>query len=389
MSQPGVIERAAESVAPPPVRVVVALCPSQRSVKSGCRQCVTRCPVDAIEFREQRFDVKEICSGCGVCYAACPTGAVELRQRDDRTLALALRVAVEADPGKVARITCEKDSTLPGGALVLPCLGRLTENLVVAALAEGASRVEVKVPECEGCPMARGMEGFEQTVELARALCRLIGRPDSLVVVDQFEGAVPGAPAAPPESAYSRREFFRAFRRQAAVAVADALPAAPQAPTPVSAWGAAQNPRRSHLLELLARFPTTGPTLVAANGFPFATLQVNDNCVGCNVCEALCPTGALTRNETAESFALRFDPGKCVNCQVCAKACYTRAIRLQVAVDLKSVLHGGETEVIRFQKRRCEICGQPSVARGETLCFACVKRRRLLRRVFEQSGEER
>jgi ferredoxin len=270
---------------------------------------------------------------------------------------------------------------------VLPCLGRLTENLIPAALAEGASRVEVKVPQCEACPMLRGMEAFPQTIDTASALCHLVGRADRLVPVDRFEGAEPGAAAVPAEPAYSRRDFLRRLSRQAAATVAEALPATPPTPTPVSEWGLAENRRRTHLLELLARFEATVPTQVLASGFPFATLTVSGNCVGCNVCEALCPTGALRREETADNFALHFEARKCVNCGVCAAACYTRAIHLETAVDLKSVLAGGATEVIRFAKRRCEMCGQPSVGRGETLCFACLRRRRLLTRVFEQSWQ--
>lgn len=385
MGPQGLIERAAEVVAPAPVRVVISLCPSQRSIKSDCRQCVTHCPLDAIAFGDQQFTVKEQCTGCGVCYAACPTGAVELKKSDDRALALALRAAVGADPARLARITCEKDAAPPSRALMLPCLGRLTENLIMAALADGASRVEVKVPQCEGCPMALGMAGFERMIETARALCHLVGRAGSLVLVDGFEGAVPGDPIVAPEPEYSRRDFFRSLRGRAAATVAEALPVTPSAPAPVSEGAVAENRRRTHLLELLGRFSATVPTPIAAADLPFATLRVNDNCIGCNVCEALCPTGALRREETEETFALHLDSRKCVNCRVCASACYTRAIRLQAAGDLKSVLGGGETEVIRFTKRRCEICGQPSVRRGETLCFACIKRRRLLARVFEQS----
>jgi ferredoxin len=383
------VERAAEVVAPAPVRVVGALCASQRSIKSDCRRCVTHCPIDAIAFGDQQFTLKEACTRCGVCYAVCPTGAVELAKHDDRALGLTLRAAVSADPAKVARITCEQDAAPAHGALVLPCLGRLTENLVIGALADGASRVEVKRQPCERCPMARGMAGFERTIETAVVLSRFVGRAGRLVVVDEFEGALPGAPAEPCELPYSRRDFFRNVRSQVTTTVAAAVPAPPSVPTPGSTWRAAESPRRALLLDLVARFMETVPAPVAADGLPFASLMVNGNCVGCNVCETLCPTGALRRCEDEETFALRFDPRKCVNCRVCASACYTRAIRLQTAVDLQSVLGAEATEVVRFSKRRCEVCGQPSVGRGETLCFACAKRRRLLRRVFEQSGGER
>jgi ferredoxin len=383
MRNGSVIERAAA----PPVGVRVPLCAAQRSVKCGCRSCVAVCPVDAIAFGDQQFRISEQCTGCGICYAVCPTGAVELARNDDRAFASALQAAVRGDGERVARIACGRDAPPPARALVLPCLGRLTEHLVVSALADGAGRVEVKLPACESCPMVRGMAGFERTVETARTLCRLVGRNEAFVLVERFEGAAEGAPAAAPGTAYSRREFFRNLRRQATAAVADALPAEPVVPMAVSEWGAVESRRRSDLLRLLARFPATVPTPVLAEGLPFATVAVNGNCVGCNVCEALCPAGALRREETEQSFALYFEASRCVNCGACAEACYTRAIRLHAPPDLGAALVAGSVEVIRFTKRRCEVCGQSAVRAGEALCFACAKRRRLLRRAFEQEVE--
>jgi H+/Na+-translocating ferredoxin:NAD+ oxidoreductase subunit B len=52
---------------------------------SGCGECATICPVEAVDLRDGVPVVdREWCIGCGVCATACPTNAVKLTVRDEK-----------------------------------------------------------------------------------------------------------------------------------------------------------------------------------------------------------------------------------------------------------------------------------------------------------------
>ena len=60
-----------------------------KSLCSGCQQCVRVCPFEAISFIEEEgvAEVNEaLCKGCGNCAAACPSGACSLRGFEDRQI---------------------------------------------------------------------------------------------------------------------------------------------------------------------------------------------------------------------------------------------------------------------------------------------------------------
>jgi formate hydrogenlyase subunit 6/NADH:ubiquinone oxidoreductase subunit I len=52
---------------------------------SGCGQCATICPVDAVRMEDAApVTDRDWCIGCGVCATACPTAAVLLTERKDK-----------------------------------------------------------------------------------------------------------------------------------------------------------------------------------------------------------------------------------------------------------------------------------------------------------------
>ena len=62
---------------------------------TGCGQCSTLCPVEAITMAPEKASErvrtkpllnKDICLGCGVCASACPSGAIELTVREKRVV---------------------------------------------------------------------------------------------------------------------------------------------------------------------------------------------------------------------------------------------------------------------------------------------------------------
>ncbi|MDO5555004.1 MAG: 4Fe-4S binding protein [Planctomycetia bacterium] len=45
---------------------------------TGCGECKSACPCDAIEIVDGKAQVNDDCAGCGVCADTCPSGAITI-----------------------------------------------------------------------------------------------------------------------------------------------------------------------------------------------------------------------------------------------------------------------------------------------------------------------
>ena len=107
-------------------------------------------------------------------------------------------------------------------------------------------------------------------------------------------------------------------------------------------------------------------------------LQVIANCIGCGVCEAVCPSGAISQ---AETFAVlyRIDPVLCNDCMECVPVCPVDAI----VVDREWAVcfgHGCPLASARYSgwecgqgDGRCSVCGSMlwRAPDGEWMCSSC------------------
>jgi ferredoxin len=130
---------------------------------------------------------------------------------------------------------------------------------------------------------------------------------------------------------------------------------------------------------------------ISWKGAPFAAVEVNSDCAGCNVCETLCPVGALSRRQEAEAvpeatrtvdparreeggiFALEFDPALCTGCGVCEVACFPKAIRVRETWVPSALLERRTHALIRARRQTCAACGGAFLGNEAGLCPFCLK----------------
>jgi Fe-S-cluster-containing hydrogenase component 2 len=330
--------------------------------RSECRRCQEVCPASAITVDAGGVQVDHAaCLGCGLCISACPTSVFSVRGLD---LAAFLEAAV-GEGGDVLTLNCACTSAADGvasdSARVLPCLGMLDDDLVLAFAGKGVRKLVLQAGDPRQCVLhADGLIAGT----ISRVQERWPGRLDIEIVQEQL---VPDDPAFASVlddltvRHVDRREFLRGVVARAREVVKETPPAKERA------WGPRPFP---------TRIPASREVLLASlgDGDPvnFARIAIGDSCDDCqdahSLCARFCPSGALHRVEGEASVEFVFQPEICVDCGQCWSVCPRDAISRQGEDPSR-----GAIVLKAFQKDSCARCGRVSTNLADKLCPACSR----------------
>lgn len=358
-----------------PVRLDSTLCSRFRSTKSECAACAAVCPAPgAVRLGDGGAEINAACVACGACVSACPNGAIRLLEDDQR---MAERIAQKVHAGEAFRFACNRAE---GRAdMVLPCLSRLTEALVLEPIRRGAQRVELCAPDCSGCGLKKTAPQWERTLAFSQALSEAAGLGVARISSVQVQVGNAEEIRLPARTPNARRRLFGAIaeRWQASGETRSLEPAVVDdgeaEPFREIVQRHAENSKRTDLLQVLDALPGLNVTSkeVSTVGIPLAQLEVDRRCVACNVCETLCPTGALTHREEGGNYALDFDAALCTGCRICELACYHQALHLRERVDLSLLFQRSRVTLISARLTKCQSCGERILGDASAFCPAC------------------
>lgn len=336
------------------------LCSNVRYPRADCRRCREICPASAIQIHRDSVILDDRCSGCEICVSACPNGVFALTppKVQERWDQLRQQVARSG----VARFSCALDKQSEReGMLVVPCLAGLSEACLVAPFAWGAEKVLIKRIGCEGCPSESGMVQYDRLMKAIGHLLSCFGvssdRIEEVSVLNRPADSLAGS-CRGTQKRLGRRELLGLFRKRALETTRRLMPEEAEEVSE-SRWTHEQSPLRSFLLERLHELAPPGDDRLNSQVFPALNLNLSEACIGCNVCETLCPTGAIRREvEEGRETRLLFRLSRCTGCKICSLACLTEAVSFSETFSATRLIQGTERELIRIAAKKCSLCGR-------------------------------
>lgn len=347
-------------------------CLLEHSALSDCNLCVKTCPVQSIALAGG-VHVLTHCTGCGVCLTVCPVSAFDLSGAATGQLLSQVATLVREHPSLF--IACERSGDAAAADLILPCMARLDESLVLGALALGAEQLCLTRGPCEECPYPEAMPRHRRMVDRIRMWTRVLpGSSERIVEVEERTREIRARPRA---VGPDRRSFFTWVRSEGMQMMASFLDDFSQGFQGRGSKGGVSLPLRNRLLpRILKKLEVVHGDVPYDPEAPFAELLVDE--VKCNACEAcvqVCPTAAVEREGGDETFRLTLDASRCVNCALCLDACIPNAVTYRQALSLQGI--AGRAKQILVEKGysqcgRCEVRflvdGDPDV---QDLCPTC------------------
>jgi len=303
------------------------LCKRARFRRSHCQRCVEICPDDAISL-ELGPVVSDRCSDCGLCQNACPTEALRSGLGTERDLLNRAASLFRKDEASGQRkrlvVQCREAQSQGGDALLVSCLGRVTENVIIGAALVGFDQVSLVTGACSECRLEQGEKLLRRSVACATAVL------ESMALLEKISIAVEPEPEER-EAVWGRREIFSSIARHMrdhAACFAHRTQRAIRERVSRELGGeheeATPSHRRELLRELLDRGGRASLGVVAyRREFPWGRIRVREGeCSACGVCARVCPTGAICEeSENRKHYRLHFDGSACTNCGLCQEAC--------------------------------------------------------------------
>ncbi|SES08464.1 4Fe-4S binding domain-containing protein [Salisediminibacterium halotolerans] len=337
------------------IRISESRCLRQRHKENACTACVDECPHNALEIdgRAVKFN-SEQCRDCHFCVHVCPTDAVfyeaEMMSKYERRILHRDKVT----------FTCREQADSDGNDVVLPCLKWLSpEWLMMTELHNKVKEVYCDPGICSSCSVSWDPE---EGLSWLKDWNRLTYTADTELIDKAFDKSGK-------KRAYNRRELFQMTSVQTKQEIGD-LFIDSYTEEPSLQKKIPQTEKQTYAAAYLYKVDADSSENDAdiAKRMTSGEISLKAPASSWDLLTAVCPTGAIIREDTVDRADLYADPSRCVACDICSLAAeevpiksldtvgkFSRPILLQTLEMDDCPACGGKKERSRTKCPDCEM----------------------------------
>ena len=285
-------------------------CLRSRFRKSSCTICMDNCINSAIAIDTGRVSRDESkCSQCMLCVSGCPSGAFIYDRNWYRQLLGRLK---HSQPDLIA---CDKSMPVDN-PLKIPCIGLLSESILIALAVMSDSTVFIDISLCHGCENSHVLASFRKRVSNVADMLSL-DMDEKLYLVNSRKLAESK------HRAVGRRGFLgdlkglisRSIKRETVS----------QNHKEPMLFSQKQQTIDSEVLAYALSGADKKLQLKILHNY-YYTVNRNEKCRSCAGCSAMCPTGALKLKKKDGAKQHSFEILKCNGCRLCQAFCKRQAL---------------------------------------------------------------
>ncbi len=328
------------------------------SPMTQCNTCEQICPEHALSFGNDKWTAIN-CSLCGLCAAICPTQVFQIDQH---------RIIQHAKQQPVS-LCCTQNTMAPANALRVNCLQQFSPLSLIYLLYHHPQLTIYLSPEqCQSCRHNWYSQGLTQQ------LAQYQLPEDKLQIVIQK----PEQQTAPTNQ---RRDLFRDLFHRTEAQSKKAMIQAVEQLTSTFTSSEAETEQTEIFpvrLPLYALYVKNQLPVHHNAELPFRQLE----CTSCNFCSActhVCPTQALTLQQTEQEDGeisgkqLLFQPELCINCNLCQNICMQHGLQWEDFLTQQQFLQTPFT-LAHSAEKICTECEHPFFQwpeSDESICSFC------------------
>jgi energy-converting hydrogenase A subunit P len=311
---------------------------------NNCTLCVELCPKNAFAVSRNKLKLfEEDCIECAACIGICPSEALEIESFD------ANEYCAKFSESDTKELSCKNET---------PCLSVFDKHHFISMVLDSKDNITCNLSFCNDCDLNKDnivKNSIEKRVDSANIFLEHISQQK---VIKKFDSEAINEKRMLFKKAYAtitneKKEYSFTKEQKKTNSITTTL--------------------KNYKLNTLIKeyIPSLESTKFdTPHGLFFDKNITFSDCTNCGDCVQFCPTKSLIASKDKQGIL--FQSSLCIGCEICNNICKTNAVSTNDEFDLVEIAYDRVKELVHYEMVMCHECRTPYPYRGgDPICDRC------------------